>query len=444
MIRGARPDTLRRLTRPLLGATLLLVFLAGCGRLPNAPLAARPGRGAGSASIVDGQPQGVVMMLRSGESADQVATDYGGVVVDVVPELGLYRVVMPTGEDVARLAQAMRGDARVSAVEVNGLAIIAESRQSSVAFSEGSSSWSAVHDQTALTRMGATRAQTGANGNGVLVAILDTGIAFDHPAFAGHLALPGIEDDVSISPGAERAEHVDSDHDGVLDGALGHGTHVAGIVLAVAPMARLLPVRVLDSDGIGCSFDVANGIVKAVDRGAQIINMSLGMSSVSCAVQSAIHYARDHGAVVVAPTGNDQMGRIQFPASMQEVIAVAGLDENDQHAPFTNYGPGTDLAAPSVGILSTYFGGSYARWSGTSMAAPFVSGTAALLRGLMPAGAETVSRIEEYLSGGAYSLEDIDPAYAGALGAGRVDASASLNLLRSATSSGVSEEQRWK
>jgi subtilisin family serine protease len=161
-------------------------------------------------------------------------------------------------------------------------------------------------------------------------------------------------------------------------------------------------------------------------------------------VQSAIRYARGRGVVVVAPTGNDQLSHLQFPASMPEVVAVAGVDENDQHATFTNYGPGTDLAAPSVGILSTYFGGLYARWSGTSMAAPFVSGTAALLRGLLPPGEDSGSRIEEFLVDGAMPLEGIDPAYAPLLGAGRIDASASLNLLRSATSSGDTEQQRWK
>jgi subtilisin family serine protease len=442
MIRGAR-DT-HRLTRRLLGVMFLLGLIAGCGRLPNAPLATNSKRVPGTASVVDGVPQGVVMILRSGVSPEEVAMDYGGVLVGVVPELGIYRVVMPSGDDVARTAQAMQGDARVSAAELNELAIVAESRQSSVAFSEGVRDWSEVHDQAPLTRIGATRAQTGANGSGVLVAILDTGISLDHPAFAGHLELPGIESGVSDSPGAEREEGVDSNHDGVVDGALGHGTHVAGIVLAVAPEVHLLPVRVLDSDGVGSSFDVASGIVEAVDRGAQVINMSLGMTSASAAVQSAIRYARGRGVVVVAPTGNDQLSHVQFPASMPEVVAVAGVDENDQHATFTNYGPGTDLAAPSVGILSTYFGGLYARWSGTSMAAPFVSGTAALLRGLLPPGEDSGSRIEEFLVDGAMPLEGIDPAYAPLLGAGRIDASASLNLLRSATSSGDTEQQRWK
>jgi subtilisin family serine protease len=442
MIRGVRANT--HPWTGLLGLTFLLVFGAGCSGLPNAPLASRPRHVTNTASIVDGQPQGVVMMLRNGASPDEVAMDHGGTVVDVVPELGIYRVILTQGEDIVRCAQALQGDARVSAAEVNGLACIAESRQSSVAFSEGMRNWSEVYDQSALARVGAARAQAGANGNGVLVAILDTGISLDHPALAAHLELPGIEAGVSSSPGAERAQQLDTNHDGLVDGALGHGTHVAGIVLAVAPKARLLPVRVLDSDGVGTAFDVANGIVQAVDRGARIINMSLGMNTGSSAVQSAVRYARERGAIVVAPTGNDQLGHVQFPASMPEVVAVAGLDDNDQHASFTNYGVGTDIAAPSVGILSTYFGGTYARWSGTSMAAPFVSGTAALLYGLLPAGEATPSRIEGYLTGAAFSLNGIDPVFAPALGAGRVDAAASLNLLNSATSSSGGEQQRWK
>ncbi len=443
MIRGERAFALP-LTCRSLGVALLLVFVAGCARLPNAPLASGPVRKAGNASLVNGVAQGVVMTLRSGASADEVALEYGGTVVDAVPELGIYRVIPQAGEDAVLCAQSLQGDNRVSAAEVNELAIAAESRQSSVAFSEGMRSWGTVQDQDAVIRMGATRAQTAANGSGVLVAVLDTGIMLDHPAFSGHLALPGIESGVTVSPGAERAENVDTNHDGIVDGALGHGTHVAGIVLAVAPMARLLPVRVLDSDGVGTSFDVASGIVQAADRGAQVINMSLGMDRASNAVQSAIRYARAHGAVVVAPTGNDQQAWPEFPASMPEVVAVAGLNENDQHAPFTNYGPGTDLAAPSVGILSAYWGGIYARWTGTSMAAPFVSGTAALLYSALPAGQGTPSVVEGYLVAGAYPLTDTDPDFASALGAGRVDASGSMNLLHSATSSSDGEQQRWK
>src|ERR1044072_8028005 len=279
-------------------------------------------------------------------------------------------------------------------------------------------------------RCRAPPARAAAHGAGVPAPTLDTGISFDHPAFAGHLALPGIEPGVADSPGSEGAGQVDTNGDGIQDGSLGQGTHVAGIVLAVAPQARLLPVRVLDSDGVGSAFDVAYGIVHAVERGAQVLNMSLGLSSPSSAVAAAIRFARDRGVVVVVPTGNDQIGSLSFPASMSEVVAVAGTDSLDQHAWFTNYGYGTDIAAPAMGILSTYYGGGYARWSGTSMAAPFVSGTAALLYGLMlPGDASTPGQVQSYLLQGAYSLYSIDPGFAWGLGAGRVDAARSVNAV---------------
>ena len=446
MIRGARNHA-RSTAGLCIGSALVLSLVAGCSRLPNAPRVATAAHGAGGQGygVLGGGSQGLMMMVRPGVSADQVAADYGGTVVAAVPTLGLYRVALPVGDDVVRSAQALTGDSRVSEAEVNGLATVAESRQSSVAFSEGSRSWRDVSDQGALARVRAARAQTAASGNGVLVAILDTGISLDHPALVGHLALPGIEAGVTTSPGAERAQQVDTNHDGLMDGALGHGTHVAGIVLAVAPRARLLPVRVLDSDGVGTAFDVANGIVLAVQRGAQVINMSLGMNTNSTAVESAIRYARAQGAMVIAPTGNDHLVHPEFPASMPEVFAVAGLDSIDQHTWFTNYGAGTDLAAPSMGILSTYFGGGYARWSGTSMAAPFVAGTAALLYGMqLPAGPGTPALVEALLKVGAFALNTSDPTYASLLGAGRLDAAASLNAFNRPLSSIDTDPQRWK
>src|SRR5262249_8527511 len=203
-------------------------------------------------------------------------------------------------------------------------------------------------------------AQAYATGAGVLVAILDTGIELDHPALAAQIDLPGIESGSPTAPGDDRAEQVDTNGDGFVDGALGHGTHVAGIVHAIAPQARLLPVRVLDSDGVGDAFAVAQGIVAAVKRGALVINLSLGVLGPSNAVADAIDFATHRGVTVVGAAGNSGLEAVDLPAGYAPVIAVAGTDSTDQKADFSSYGPNVDVAAPSVGILSTYVGGGYA------------------------------------------------------------------------------------
>src|SRR5262249_8887345 len=237
----------------------------------------------------------------------------------------------------------------------------AEAKQSDVAFSESARTWSDVYDQDALARVGAAAAQAYGRGDGVLVAILDTGIDLDHPALASTLDLPGIEQGGGPDPGDDRPEGKDTNGDGIVDGSLGHGTHVAGIVHAVAPGARLLPVRVLDSDGVGTEFRVAKGIVAAVERGAAVINLSLGLPVTSPSIQAALDLAHAAGVVLVAAAGNDDLATLDFPAAYPSVLAVAGTDPDDRKAPFSDFGQGVGLAAPALGILSTYWDGPYPR-----------------------------------------------------------------------------------
>ena len=169
----------------------------------------------------------------------------------------------------------------------------------------------------------------------------------------------------------------------------GHGTHVAGIAAAqtnngvgIAGMAggsRLMTVKVLDQYGLGWYFDIARGIVYAVDNGARVINLSLGGTAPSETLQAAADYAREKGALLVAATGNSG-GRVLYPAACERVIAVAATDRTDQHPTFSNYGPQVDVAAPGVDIYSTWYRrDGYFSQSGTSMATPHVSGLAALI-----------------------------------------------------------------
>lgn len=246
----------------------------------------------------------------------------------------------------------------------------------------------------------------GFTGEGIVVAVVDTGVDGSHPELSSRMW---------VNPGENPGNGIDDDGNGFIDDVYGwdfvesdndpsdgngHGTHVAGIIAAandgfgstgVAFDATIMPVRVLDSNGAGSFYDVAAGIRYAVDNGAQVINLSLG-GSYSSAVHSALAYAGQHGVFVVAAAGNDGGAAPVYPAALSaeltNVLSVGAHDSNDTRAYFSN-GVGASgavqVAAPGVGVLSCLPGNRYSRLSGTSMAAPHVAGLAALALSANPA-----------------------------------------------------------
>ncbi len=257
-----------------------------------------------------------------------------------------------------------------------------------------------------------------------LVAVLDTGVDIDHPDLAGKIwtnqaETPGnaVDDDGDgcvddvhgcnfVEPGTADLACIGrppgpssdvTDHDG-------HGTFVAGIIAASTNNAEgvagtadgiiLMPVKVLSCTGGGRPADVAAGILYAAENGAQVINMSFGGHLESDLVRDAIRTAHDdYGMVLVAATGNNGMQQVSFPATLDEVIAVGatGHDKPDERASFSSWGPEVDVVAPGVDITSTVPSSlcgrnwrcisslPYSKASGTSFAAPLVSGLAGLL-----------------------------------------------------------------
>ncbi len=230
-----------------------------------------------------------------------------------------------------------------------------------------------------LSRLRAPSLWSAAPSGGATVAVVDSGVQAAHEDLAG-VVLPGAD----ILTGAG---------DGSLD-EHGHGTHVAGIVAALtgngigvaslAPGTRVLPVRVLDADGGGWDSDVAEGIVYAVDRGAKVVNLSLGGPGTGPSAD-AVRYAAEHDVLVVAAAGNERMSGnpVSYPAAYPDVLAVAASDIDDRTAAFSSTGPHVDITAPGDDIASTYPDG-YAYLSGTSMAAPVVAAAAALVRAARP------------------------------------------------------------
>jgi thermitase len=227
--------------------------------------------------------------------------------------------------------------------------------------------------QWALGKLGADRAWEHARGAGVTIAVLDTGVDYIHPDLAGRVDLG--------------RDFVGGDDDPMDE--QGHGTHVAGIAAAsaddgfgvagIAPGARILAVRVLDADGAGNYSQVAGGIVHAVERGAKVINLSLGGPEDSELLHSAIDFAAARGVIVTCASGNESAKAMGYPAQYDSCVSVGATDSADEIGHFSNRGTGLDLVAPGVQVLSSTSGGSHDSWDGTSMASPYVGGVGALL-----------------------------------------------------------------
>jgi len=230
--------------------------------------------------------------------------------------------------------------------------------------------------QWALGTLGAAEAWTRSTGAGTVIAVVDTGVEASHVDLAGRVLVGR----TFLNQGSESAGAVD-EH--------GHGTHVAGIaaagrngtgIVGLAPDAQILPVRALGANGSGWLSDVASAVVWATDNGADVVNLSLGGGSGSSALASAVQYATDHGVVVVASAGNNgACGPTSWPAAYTEVIAVAATTSNGSVASYSTTGSYVDVAAPGSTILSSVIGGGWGYKSGTSMAAPYVAGAAALI-----------------------------------------------------------------
>jgi subtilisin family serine protease len=332
---------------------------------------------------------------------------------------GLYRVALPPGSDPASEQAALLATPGVAAAEPDQPVNLPEAAQGSGPFYQASLTAANYMGQYALGLIGATAAQSITTGTGTIIAVLDTGVTFTHPALAGHL-LPGYN---VLSPGARPAD-VPTNVASNANDAVGHGTAVAGIIAAVAPGASIMPIKVLDSDGWGTEFGLAEGIRYAVQHGANVINLSLGMAAPSAVVAQAINDAAQHGVVVVAAAGNTGSAAPTFPASAPHTLAVAATDATDAKAPFSAYGAFVGVSAPGVAIDSAYYTGGYAWWSGTSMAAPFVSGEVALIRAALRY--ESVSDIVARVRGSADPIDARNPGFAGRLGTGRINLRAAV------------------
>lgn len=213
-------------------------------------------------------------------------------------------------------------------------------------------------------------------GSGVIIAIIDSGIDTDHPDLASNL--------VGGATFVDGTSNWEDDN--------GHGTHVAGIaagvannggIVGVAPRAKIMPVKVVDSEGYGYISWEAAGIIWAVNHGAKVINLSLGAYVANDVEFEAIRYAYENGIPIAAAAGNDATYAYLYPAAYGECLAVVATTQTDTDAWFSNYGNWIDVSAPGVDIYSSIPNG-YGIKNGTSMASPHVAGLLALIVNLKP------------------------------------------------------------
>ncbi|MBC7262027.1 MAG: peptidase S8, partial [Chloroflexi bacterium] len=317
--------------------------------------------------------QRISPVFTSLNSADPIAMKFG--------LAGVFKLTVPMGTDIFAMIAEYQGDPAIIYAEPNRIYAISDFPNDP----DFTKQW-------ALHNTGQTGGRPDADIDApeawdvekgkptILIAIVDTGVDYNHPDLSGGRVRTDIDRDF-----------VNNDDDAMDDH--GHGTFCAGIAAAntndargiagVCQGCRILPVKVLNSEGKGTAETVAQGIQYAAQVGAQIISMSLGYESdcgCSQTIARVINYAFEHGSLLIAASGNDyDKNRTSYPASSPRVMAVGATDHNDSETDFSNHDSYLDILAPGKDIYSLDLNGGYETADGTSAATPHVSGVAGLV-----------------------------------------------------------------
>ncbi len=381
---------------------------------PEASVAALPEAG----EVVAGE---VVVGFHERVAGEEALRNRGLVARRMTEAATPFALVATAGRRVEQVAAELRADPAVAFAEPNYVVRLADDGAIAVAVNDPQSP-----NQYSLDQMRVRSAWSFSTGGSNVIAVLDTGVQYNHPDLAGRL-LPG-------------RDFANDDTNAADDN--GHGTWVSGIIAANANdgygMAgiswsdKVLPVKIMTREGTGSTADLASGITWAADQGADVINMSVGGFPYSQAIQNAVNDAWNKGAVLVGAAGNNRREETFYPASYDNVVSVTATQVEDEFSNWSSWGPKVDVSAPGSSVLvtncytCTY--GSHDTWgshtyiSGTSFAAPNVSGVIALIRARYPS--YTPAQVVNRLVG---TTDDLGyPGWDNKYGRGRVNAHRAL------------------
>jgi len=378
-----------KLIAVLLVAVLSAILLSGpAAVLAQKPIPPAPNKFLSGEVVVKFKPQ---IGQRVGK--DRLERD-GLKIAKTLPRSGLIRIRVAPGAEQETIARLLaRGDVEFATLNYIVQAFETPNdpgfgSQWGMTKIEAPSAWNISHGSAAIT-----------------IAVIDTGVDLDHPDLAGKLW---------VNTDEIPANGLDDDFNGYIDDVNGydfynfdafpdddnsHGSHVAGIAAAatnngvgvagVSWGAKIMALKALNYNGNGSTADLAEAVYYAVDNGAKVINMSLGIpwTSWPCNypdIETAFTYAVNHNVLLVVAAGNDGKYGVSCPGAYDQAMAVGSTDSSDNRSSFSNYGPRLDIAAPGSSIYSTWSNGTYGTKSGTSMATPHVAGLAALVWGMAP------------------------------------------------------------
>nr|MBN2276427.1 S8 family serine peptidase [candidate division Zixibacteria bacterium] len=340
-------------------------------------------------------PGQAIVNLEAAKSVHDLAGDIDGRVLKSDPcKKNIYLISFPRDYTFDEIRDALKHNSGVISVRPNYRVALPEVNQGSDIFPDQSnpiylegSSPSAYYEQQSEGNVGSDSANMLATGRDVVVGIIDNGVEYYHPLF---IYIDSITSDTTLdSTFADMGyDYVDDDSSAAEEtgDAYGHGTFVTGIIRLVAPNCRVIPYRAFDDDGVGSSFDVSSAIYQAIEDGVDVLNMSFGLYSSDTSIADAVGEAYEAGIAMVASCGNDNTATPFYPASYTGVIAVSAIDSLDYPADFSNHGAYIDYCAPGVNVYSSLAGEyKWGIWSGTSFAAPQVTGICALILEWKPA-----------------------------------------------------------